>query len=80
MHELDKLNIQMKYSKENLERKSAEGISYTQEVGKQIKDSVTQIQKALDSQKNDYSDKVRSLQNLIDNSEKRLKRQLESRL
>lgn len=50
---------------------------YTQEVTKHIKDGVNTLAKQLEGQKNDVSDKVRSLNFLIDNSSRRLSKNQE---
>ena len=66
----------LKNTKDDIEKKKNEGIAFTQEIGKQIRDNVIQLSKALDFQTANFNDKVRSLQLLMDNSEKKIKRDI----
>eukprot|EP00347_Sterkiella_histriomuscorum_P010882 403374561 len=74
-YELDKLNFQLQAAQESMEQKKNEIIMYTQEINRQIKEGMNSLVKTQDNQKTDMHDKVRSLQLLIDKSEKRLVKQ-----
>ncbi|CDW77102.1 UNKNOWN [Stylonychia lemnae] len=74
-YELDKLNVQLKYNKDEIDQKKNESMMYTQEVARQIRDNVFSLTKGLDQQKQDLQDKVRSLQILLDKSEKKILKQ-----
>eukprot|EP00347_Sterkiella_histriomuscorum_P023877 403333076 len=67
--ELDKLTARLSMTRDELDMKKRESIIYTQDMTKQIKDA---LNKQIEHQKEDLADKVKSLNFLIEKSEKRL--------